>query len=410
MSWPVRQLPVLQNWDCQGCTNCCRSFQVDLSPAEVQRLQAQDWPDLPLPPVVTEGGRARLNQQADGACVFLSSAGRCRIHERFGSAAKPLACRLYPFILIPADREWRVGLRLACPAAARNEGQPLAAHEADLRQLAAEVQQREVPAEHVTAAPRLDAQQVPWPDVQQFVAALLTLLTNRADRVERRWRKCLALAALCRQARFDAVQGERLTEFLQLLGATLDAEVPTDPATVPPPTWVGRVLFRLTLAALIRQDAGLQRGADTHGRLALLRSAWRFARGRGQVPQLLQAMPAQTFAALEAPSGPLPPAAELALERYYCIKVASLQFCGPANGGRSFWQGLETLALTLPAILWLRRAFADLPGAVAITQTIASVDSNFTYTPHLNGFFPRLAQRLLGSRGELERLIGWYSR
>ena len=409
MSWPVRHLPVLQNWDCQGCTDCCRSYRVYVSPAEAQRIEAQDWPDVGAP-LVHAGALAHLNQQADGACVFLSAAGRCRIHERFGSDAKPLACRLYPFILVPGDREWRVGLRFACPAVASSQGRPLTEHGPALRQLAGEVQQQELPAGHVPKPPLLDQQQVSWSDAQQFVDALLALLTARADPIERRWRKCLALAALCRQARFDAVQGARLTEFLQLLTATLDADVPQRPADVPAPSWVGRVLFRVSLAALIRQDAGPHRGPDAQGRLALLRSAWRFARGRGAVPQLCAPFPATTFATLETPTGPLPAAAEEILERYYATKLASLQFCGAANHGVSFWQGLESLALTLPAVLWLRRAFTDLSAEAATARAVALVDSNFAYSPHLAGFFPRLAQRLLGNRGELERLIAWYSR
>ena len=46
----------------------------------------------------------RLGHLADGACVFLDPAGRCRIHAKFGEAAKPLACRLYPLVIHPAGK------------------------------------------------------------------------------------------------------------------------------------------------------------------------------------------------------------------------------------------------------------------------------------------------------------------
>ena len=63
-------------------------------------------------------GEYRLNQNAEAACVFLGPGGRCRIHAKFGHDAKPLACRLYPFVLVPAGKRWRVGLRFSCPSVA----------------------------------------------------------------------------------------------------------------------------------------------------------------------------------------------------------------------------------------------------------------------------------------------------
>src|SRR5437867_13126954 len=56
------------------------------------------------------------------ACVFLGADNRCRIHAKFGSAAKPLACRIYPFMLIPAGEQWRLGLRFACRSEERRVG------------------------------------------------------------------------------------------------------------------------------------------------------------------------------------------------------------------------------------------------------------------------------------------------
>ena len=43
MPLPVRHLPVLQNWDCRGCTNCCHDYRVYLSDAERGRLAIQIW-------------------------------------------------------------------------------------------------------------------------------------------------------------------------------------------------------------------------------------------------------------------------------------------------------------------------------------------------------------------------------
>src|SRR5205823_6530613 len=148
MSLPIRSLPVWQNWNCHGCGNCCRDYQVAVTEDERRRLEEQGWKDDPAlegrPLFVRQGRwwkrRHRLSHGKDGTCIFLNEQGRCRIHEKFGGDAKPLACRLYPFILIPAGDQWRVGLRFACPSAAANRGQPL--REQRLEAYAAELEQQ----------------------------------------------------------------------------------------------------------------------------------------------------------------------------------------------------------------------------------------------------------------------------
>jgi lysine-N-methylase len=419
MAWPIRHLPVLQNWDCHGCTSCCREYRVYLSDEEAERITKQDWRQeadlVGVPAVVSEGPgwsrRRRLNQRPDGCCIFLGAQGRCRIHERFGSDAKPFACRLYPFILVPAGDHWRVGLRFSCPSAAQNHGKPLAEHETELRTSAAEMERQEKVGEQTLPPPLLQSgQRVEWPDLLLFLDTLVSILKNPADSLGRRWRKCLALARLCRQARFENVTGPRLEEFLHVVAEGLETEVPVASADVEPPSRIGRILFRQALAVLIRKDVGPDRGPATRGRLALLTSALKFARGQGPIPRLHKLLPDTTFDALEQPIGPLPEVAQEILERYYLVKLVSLQFCGPANFGLPFWAGLESLALTLPALLWLVRAFADLPREAAAIRAIAIVDHNFAYSSHLGGRWQRFSQRILASRGELEKLIGWYSR
>jgi lysine-N-methylase len=423
MPLPVRSsLPVVQNWDCHQSGSCCKEYQVAVTEEERRRIEAQGWANesdfqgVPLfrvhgPPWARQ---YQLNHRADGSCVFLSPEGRCRIHERFGAAAKPLPCRLYPFILVPAGDHYRVGVRFACPSAAENKGRALAAHDAELRDFAAQLEWREGVAQSggtkVPPPPLQGRQRVDWPDLLRFVEALQKLLRNRADRVERRLRKCLALANLCRQAKFDAVKGQRVGELLDLLMAGVEGEVLADPATVASPGWTGRLLFRQALALYARKDRGPNRGPATFGRLSLLGAAWRYARGRGEAPRLHAWVPQTTFEKAEQPAGPLPADAEALLERYYLIKVGSLQFCGVTNFGMPFWEGLESLLLTYPILMWLRRGLADLSPAAALTRALSIVDDNFGYHPVLGTARQRFALRVLARTGELERLIAWYSR
>jgi lysine-N-methylase len=306
-------------------------------------------------------------------------------------------------------------MRFACPSAAANKGRPAQAHDRELADFAAMLAEREglgrQPDGALVRPPRLQSgQRLAWPDLLRIVQFLLSILGNRRDRVERRLRKCVALADLCRQARFDKLKGARLNEFLNLVSSGLDGEVAADAASLPPPSSLGRMLFRQAAAIYTRKDYGPNRGLAKKGRVALIGAAWRFARGTGSVPAMHAWIPATTFEALEAPTGPLPAEAEELLERYYVLKVGALQFCGPAYFGVPFWEGLEALAITLPTLLWVSRAFTSLPRGEAITRALSIVDDHFGFNRVLGTARQRLSFRILARRGELTRLIAWYSR
>src|SRR5262249_47684963 len=141
---PIRHLPVLQNWDCHLCGQCCKEYLVRITDEEKKRIESQGWHKLPefrgVPLFKRRGPPWRrywqLNHRADGSCVFLLPDGRCDIHARFGFETKPLPCRLYPFVLIPAGNHWRVGVRYACPSATGNLGRAIENHNPSLREFA----------------------------------------------------------------------------------------------------------------------------------------------------------------------------------------------------------------------------------------------------------------------------------
>jgi lysine-N-methylase len=179
---------------------------------------------------------------------------------------------------------------------------------------------------------------------------------------------------------------------------------------VPPPTWVGRVLFRQLLAVYTRKDNGPNKGVITKGRMALFGAVLRFAWGSGPVPRVHLWLPETTFQKIEEPVGALSPAAEEVLERYYMMKVGSIQFCGPTSFNMPFWDGFEALALTLPILLWVTRAFAPMPTEEAVTKALSIVDDHFGFNRVLGTSRQRLGMRILSRRGETTRLIAHYSR
>lgn len=419
MSLPIRTLPVVQNWDCHVTGTCCHEYRVTLSDDEVARIEQQGWTEADLgglPPFRRVGSARRplvqLNNRPDGACVFLSPEGRCRIHERHGYDTKPLPCRLFPFVLIPAGDHWRVGLRYACPSAAANKGRALPEHGNDLRVFADELAKREkmeLDAEGKLSKPPVmdNGKRLDWPDTLRVVEALTKVMREGRDSVERRLRKCLYLGEQMRKAKLDTIQGKRLGELLDLLVHAADMETPANPIQVPQPGWIGRILFRQAVAIYTRKDHGPNRGLAGKGRLALMRAALAFARGGGRIPRLHGQLPDKTFADAEEPRGPLAPEAEAVLERYYAIKIGSLQFCAR---GLSFWEGFESFAITLPVILWVARLYRDRSPAEAMMQALVIVDDHVGFNPVLDSLRQRLSFRILARTGQLARLIAWYSR
>ena len=384
---------------------------------EKQRIEALDLANDPevapkpwFAPVGWGSKSWTLKHRPDGGCVFLTAGNHCRLQERFGVQAKPFVCRLFPFILIPAGDHWRVGMRFSCPSAAANRGRPLASSEKDLVHLSRLLEQHV--GRSADSAPSLlqAGQQLPWPDLLRVVQVLLDIVQDRRDRVERRLRKCLALGRAFGQTPLDGLRGNRLSEHLRSLCASVETDVPRAPADVPlPDGLLGRVLFRVLLAIFARRDRGVHRAPGIRSRLGRVLAGWRFARGRGTVPHINEFLPETTFEEVERRSGNLPEIEET-LERYYMVKLNSLQFCGPPNFGLPFWAGLESLVLTMPMILWLTRAFAGLSAVQAVQQAIQLVDDHFGGDPMLNFPHFRFMQNTLAQRGELEKLVAWYSR
>jgi Fe-S-cluster containining protein len=120
--------PTEQRFSCRGCTHCCRFavVEVDANQAASIRAGVSNRHGIADPfQVDRKTGRIYL-ERVDGACVFLEADGRCAIHAQLGYAAKPPACRQFPFGLVrPPGGPVIVRASFFCPTIARNEGDPL---------------------------------------------------------------------------------------------------------------------------------------------------------------------------------------------------------------------------------------------------------------------------------------------
>ena len=258
-----------------------------------------------------------------------------------------------------------------------------------------------------------------WNDLFRIIAAISKVLANTDDTIERRWRKVLFLVATLRQAKFDgggdpekAVTGDRLSELLHILTEAAEDDVPQLADQMPRPGWVGRMVFRPIVALYYRKDTGPDRGSAQVGLLGRLFSGIQFARGKGSVPRVHAAIPVATFADTDKPLGKLSERAVSMLTRWAQVKVESGQFCGPTNFGLGVWDGLESLAMTFPAAMWLARLLVAGGRASdeAIALAVRIVDDNFGFNKLLGSARQKFALRLLAARGELPKLIAWYGR
>lgn len=416
MSFPLRDLPVMQNWDCHTCGDCCHRMKAVITDEEKRRIEALDLvgdPDVAAKPWFARAGSGKwtLRHRPDGGCVFLTAANHCRLQERFGADVKPFVCRLFPFLLIPAGNHWRVGMRFSCPSAAANQGRPVADARNDLVHLSGLLEQHVGrSADSATPALMQMGEQLAWPEMVRVVEVLVDIVQDRGDRLERRLRKCLALARHCRRTRLDALQGNKLSKYVQAVRGALDADVPRDPSVLPPPDpVVGRLVFRILVAAYVRRVNAPRPGSAIASALGRVHAGWRFARGRGPVPRINEFVGEVRFEDVENANG-FPPELDEILERYYVVKLSSLQFCGPPNFDLPFWAGLESLVLTLPLIAWLSRAIPGVSPVEAVQKAIQVVDDHFGGDPMVSLPYMRSLQRTLAERGELEKLVAWYAR
>ncbi len=439
------ELPQLQHWSCHNCAGCCRQHAIVVTPEEQSRIASQGWeqdafigPDQPLfvPAHLSSArGRFQLAHRADGACVFLQEDGLCRIHARFGEAAKPAPCRIYPYAFHPLGPSLGVSLRYSCPSVVANRGRTAEENRAELQTLA----QLVVPAgwSDIPPPPVWGRQQLSWPELRRLVDHVDSLLADdEGGPIELKLQRIAFWVQLIGQANFDKIRGERVTELaeviseaaaLELSAATPDHDSTSEShpaatshtdspamAILPPQRWA-RTQLRLLAMQYARRDTSTALAQGWHYRWQLLLAGLQTAWGRGQTHPVHTDFASVPFARLEQPNGGLPATAQELLTRYYRTKVQSLSFCGRAYYDVPFAEGLVSLLLTFPALMYLTRWLAA--GAARPHALHADVARALTFVDHQHGYSPIFGQaafrrrvRLLTTAQQLIPLIADYSR
>lgn len=362
-------------------------------------LQRQGWEEkLGEPVTIVFRGRSYLRQREDGACVFLLEDGRCRIHAELGLEAKPLACRMFPFSVAPAEEGVAVGLNFACQSVLENRGAALATHSTEVAQLAAALPEAAPTGRPPLLTERLRAE---TGELRALVAVLDGWMSRDDVRIDVRLEGLAWLGQSLWIARLDTVRGERFVELVSTLAMALPEEL--EHLSDDPLRRREERLLRQGVYARI-EDVRLSE-VTRSGRwrvvLRQLRDSRRFARGHGVVPRIGPGSTGDvTFEAAAGVGAALDPdraAIEDLLERSVRATLLGGRFYGGGYYGWPLAQGVAAIALNIAAVSWLSRLHAARQGRPRIT-----IDDVRTALGRIDRHSGRAAW--LGSAGERLRL------
>lgn len=396
---PILVLPVReQRYSCHGCGNCCRDFTVQLRPADIEKLQAQGWEAKLGMPVTTEfRGVAYLKQRDDGACVFLMDDGLCRIHKEYGFAEKPVACQLFPFVLVPDDRRTHIGISFACQSVRENKGAELRSHLEEVHRMSQGVPETRL----ATAPPDLaDAMRAKDGEVDALTQLLDRHLARGDLTMRDRFDGLAWIAASLGRAKLAEVRATRFTELVQVLVGALPDELEHLPLEEALPKQM-RLLRQAVYARL--EDVQVNQ-AKAKGRwrtvLAQLLSSRAFTRGKGRVPAVARGLLEDTdFAAISRvpalSESPDRDAIDQLLSRYARATILGNRAWGAGYYGWPAVRGLQALVLNIACTAWLARALAAKRGREHATlddvrDALGRVDRHAGRAPWLGSVGERL--------------------
>jgi lysine-N-methylase len=404
-----RPLPIIEHWDCHGCTACCRETTIKLDAADLRRLGEQRWAERPEfhgTRIVRRswllGGARILAHKPDGSCVFLTDAGRCRIHEAFGADAKPFVCRLFPLQVVKTDRGAVATLVRSCPSAAANRGRPITEHLPFLKRLLGDDGTSDVAG---VPPPIVGRTRRTWADFHRAAGAIERLLLDERVPLVRRVVHGVRFCNLLVQCKLHRIGQDALPEVLEAMEQLACADAGHLFQDRQPPTARTSRLFRRLGAHFIRCFPGNRPTRTLVDHWRAMRLSGRLARGLELHPALGPRFPEIRGNVLERPLGPLAPDVLQPLNRFFETHAASQRYALDQRHNSlvvSFWR----LAFAFPMSLWMLRWLAANrdPTADDMIQIVVSLDRGIAL-PALGR-----ATRYLAEYGDLERLIAWYSR
>lgn len=359
---PILVLPLPeQHYSCHGCGNCCRDFTVQLRAADLEKLRAQEWEAKLGMSVTTEfRGTVYLKQREDGACIFLMDDGLCRIHREYGFAEKPIACQLFPFVLVPDDQRTRVGISFACQSVRENKGAVLRSHLSEIDRMSQALPQTRVATYSAMLADALGAKDGELEALAQVVDRFLArddvAMSDRFDGLA-------FIASSLGRAKLAQVRAQRFTELVVLLATALPGElehVPLDEALPKQLRLLRQAVYARIEDVQVNRAKALGRMRTVITQMLASRS---FTRGKGAVPNVARGILRDTTYAdiARVPRLSLSKdrdAIDALFTRYTRATILGGRAWGAGYYGWPAVRGLQALTLNLACTAWLARALA----------------------------------------------------
>lgn len=411
---PILVLPVAtQRYSCHGCGNCCRDFTVQLRAADLDKLRTQAWETKLGEPVTVEfRGTTYLRQRPDGACIFLMEDGLCRIHKEHGFAEKPVACQLFPFVLVPDGRRTAAGISFACQSVRESRGAELRTHLAEIDRMS-----REVPETRVATYGAMLADATAAKDGElEGLAQAIDRLLARDDLVLRdRFDGLAWIAASLGRAKLADVRSTRFRELVALLASAVPAEL----AHLPVAPALPKQLRLLRQAAYARLEDVQVNAARERGRLRTvvgqLLASRAFTRGKGRIPPVARGILAGAGFADVArvpilSESPDRDAIDELLARYARATILGNRAWGAGYYGWPAVRGLQALVLNLACTAWLARALAAARGhehatIADVRDALGRIDRHAGRAPWLGSVGERLRLEYFRLDDGLRRIV-----
>jgi lysine-N-methylase len=336
---------------CTTCGDCCRGWDVPLQPGEAERFRELAAPLVPAERLKTAIGRGKHNGVIVetlagrlGQCPALAEDQLCRIHGAHGEAAKPRACRIFPYTFVATPSGVRVGLSWACPAVVDGEGPTLDEQRGEIEALFAAAVDGTRYLLQVGGEVPLDARhRLQWPEAERLLTALRNALSGGTRLLD----KLCGAGALSALTLLALDEGKPFDAALAEAGRGAPALVRDALAAPPEVDRLSRALFR-TLLRTTEPGA-----ASTLSRLGqVAQSLW----GGGRVK--LRGGLEVALADVENVARGLGDDGERLFVRWVEGALDGLTFFGDAAFGLSISSGLDLLVLAAAVAAFLARAYA----------------------------------------------------
>ena len=306
-----------------------------------------------------------LAKRADKSCVFLDRDNLCLIHKKYGFEAKPSACQLFPYILTPFDKEFRVSLRFDCSGVCQSSPGKLNDNMKDLRRLTKLIYPNGItePIAQQSVPSIYGKVRLPADKFNKINEAILAKICQFKLPVRKLLIWLVMFANHASQVKWNAVEGNDFDGLLNLLidGTYKEAEsYNTTSGAVSPKARVlfGQILYILCRGPEIITNEKTGFINKIQKRFSDASELKQFGKSSGPIPTLQENWTHPDFATIEQSFGEIPEEINSLLYRYIINRIAGINYCGLNYYNYSMVDGLFSLSLAVSAAGWLARVNA----------------------------------------------------